>query len=187
VAPSITLPEKTLRVGSIELRPVSEADVSAFVEAFQDPAIAEGAYHGKIAATEEALCPYLQRNVERMEAGDGVLLGVWETGAEQLSGQTMLFNIDWDERTAELGFWIAPWSRGHGLSEAALRPTLEFGFDHLGIERVYGLTGVDNLAAHRAMERAGLKREGTLRGLEKTPSGRLDQVCFAILAVDART
>lgn len=109
-----------------------------------------------------------------METGQGVLLGVWEAGAEWLSGQTMLFNIDWDERAAELGFWIAPWARGRG---SALRLTLAFAFDHLGIERLSGLTGVDNVPAQRAMKGAVLQREGVLRGLEKTPTGRLDQVC----------
>jgi RimJ/RimL family protein N-acetyltransferase len=166
---------------------MSEAGAPAFVEAFQDPAIAEGAYHGQIAATEEAVQPYLKRNAERMEAGDAVLLGVWEAGAERLSGQTMLFNIDWDERTAELGFWVAPWARGRGLSEPALRLTLAFAFDHLGIERLYGLTGVDNDAAQRAMERAGLRREGILRGVVQDSTGRLDQACFGILAGDPRT
>ena len=166
---------------------MSEAGVPAFVEAFQDPAIAQGAYHGQFAATEEALRPYLKRNAERMETGDGVLLGVWEAGAERLSGQTMLFNFDWDERTAELGFWVAPWARGRGLSEPALRLTLGFAFDHLGIERVYGLTAIDNVAAERAMVGAGLQREGVLRGVLKSSAGRLDQVCFGILAGDART
>jgi RimJ/RimL family protein N-acetyltransferase len=171
----------------IELRPVSEADLPAFVEAFQDAPIAQGAYHGQIAATEEALRPYLKRNAERMKAGDAVLLGVWAAGAERLSGQTMLFNIDWEEGTAELGFWVAPWARGRGLSELALRLTIAFAFDHLGIERVYGLTGVDNEAAHRAMEGVGLQREGVLRGAIQDTAGRLDQACFGILAADPRT
>jgi RimJ/RimL family protein N-acetyltransferase len=176
-----------LRDGTVELRPVSEAEGTAFTEAFQDPAIAEGAYHGQIAATEETLGPYLKRNAERMEAGDAVLLGVWEADAERLSGQTMLFNINWDEATAELGFWVAPWARGRGLSEPALRLTVAFAFDHLGVERLYGLTGVDNDAAHRAMKGAGLRREGILRGAVRDSTGRLDQVCFGILADDPRT
>ena len=118
----------TLRDDSIELRPVSETDVGAFVEAFKDPAIAEGAYHGKLAGTAEALLPYLRRNSERMESGDAVLLGVWETDADALSGQTMLFNLDWDDRTAELGFWMTPSARGRGLTERALSLTVTLAF-----------------------------------------------------------
>jgi RimJ/RimL family protein N-acetyltransferase len=187
VPPSITLPDEPLRDGTIELHPVSEAEGPAFAQAFQDPAIAEGAYHGQIAATEDAMLPYLKRNAERMEAGDAVLLGVWESDAERLSGQTMLFNFDWDDGTAELGFWVAPWARGRGLSEPALRLTIAFAFDYLGVERLYGLTGVDNDAAQRAMKGAGLRREGILRGVVRDSTGRLDQVCFGILADDPRT
>jgi ribosomal-protein-alanine N-acetyltransferase len=182
---SIEVP-RPLRDGAVELRPVSETDVLAFVDAFKDPAIAEGAYHGQLEASEEALRAYLGRNRERMETGDAVLLGVWETDADAISGQTMLFNFDWEQRTAELGFWIAPAARRRGLTGTSLRLTLTLAFDHLGIERVCGLTGTDNVGAQRAMERAGLVREGVLRGLEKLSDGRLDQVCFAILANDPR-
>jgi len=182
----ITIPDGALGDESLELRAVSEDDVEAFVEAFQDPAIAEGAYHGQLAGTEDVLRPYLARNAERMEAGEAVLLGIWEKGAERLSGQTMLFGIDQEQGTAELGFWTAPWARGRGLATPALRFTLALAFDHVGIGRVYGLTGLDNTQAQRAMERVGMQREGVLRGLEKIPTGRLDQVSFAILVSDPR-
>jgi ribosomal-protein-alanine N-acetyltransferase len=176
----------SLREGGVELRPVSAADVPAFVDAFKDPAIAQGAYHNRLEGSEEAMSAYLGRNRERMESGEGVLLGIWETGAAAISGQTMLFNFDWEERTAELGFWMAPAARRRGLTGTSLRLTLKLAFDHLGIERVCGLTGTDNVGAQRAMEGAGMSREGVLRGLEKLPDGRLDQVCFAILADDPR-
>jgi RimJ/RimL family protein N-acetyltransferase len=184
--PQIALPADAVGDALLQLRAVTEADVPAFVEAFQDPAIAQGAYHGKMPATDEALRPYLRRNAERMQSGEGVLLAIWEAGAERLSGQTMLFDVDWDNRSAELGFWIAPWARGRGLSVPALRLTLRFAFDHVGMGRVVGLTGVENVLAQRAMERAGLEREGVLRGFERTPTGRMDQVCFACLCDDPR-
>jgi len=185
--PGITLPDGALGDQSLELRAVSEADVAAFVAAFQDPAIAEGAYRGKLAGTEDELRPYLARNAERMESGEAVLLAIWEEGARRLSGQTMLFRIEQEDGTAELGFWTAPWARGRGLAARALRLTVAFGFDHLGIERIYGITGLDNRPAQRAMEGVGMQREGVLRGLAKIPEGRLDQVCFAILVTDPRT
>jgi RimJ/RimL family protein N-acetyltransferase len=186
VPATITLPDVGLQDGPVELRPLTEADVSAFVMALEDGAISEGAYHGHLDGGEGVVRAYLARNAERMESGDAVLLGVWEANAQRLSGSTMLFRIDWDERVAELGFWIAPWARGRGLARTALRLTVALALDHLRVERLTGLTGVDNLGAQRAMESAGLEREGVLRGLEKTAAGRLDQVCFAVLAIDRR-
>ena len=187
MSPAITLPADGLRDQAIELRAVSvDEDLAAFVEAFQDPAIAQGAYQGQLAATEAALRSYLDRAPARMEEGDAVLLSVWEPAAERLSGQTMLFRCNWDDLTAELGFWIAPWARGRGLGTPALALTLALAFDHLGIERVYGITNVDNVGAQRAMESAGLRPEGIFRGAEKTRTGRADAVQFAMLVNDPR-
>jgi RimJ/RimL family protein N-acetyltransferase len=180
----IIVPEGVLKEDGVELRPISEDDVPAFVEAFGDPAIAMGAYHGQLAGTDEALRPYLKRNSERMEAGEAVLLGVWEAGAPSLSGQTMLFRFDWDDLSAELGFWLAPPARGRGLTAPALRLTLALAFDRLGLERVYAFTDADNIGAQRAMERVGLTKEGVHRGQMKMGDRRLDQVSFGTLAGD---
>ena len=177
--PPITVPE--LSDGVIELRAVTEADVPAFVEAFADAAIAEGAYHGQLAATDAAIRPYLARHPQRMADGDGVLLGVWEPDAQRLSGQTMLFAVDWRNLVAELGFWIAPWARGRGLIGRAIPLTLDLAFGHLGLERVRGVTDRTNTAAQRAMERAGMEREGLMRASRAGPDGRVDQVLYAIL------
>ncbi|HMJ97410.1 MAG TPA: GNAT family N-acetyltransferase [Thermoleophilaceae bacterium] len=181
---SITIPDGGVRGGAVDLRPLAESDAPAFLMALEDPAVSDGAYHGRLDGGEDVVREYLARNAERMAAGEAVLLGVWEAEAQRLSGSTMVFRVDRDERVAELGFWIAPWARGRGLATKALRLTVGLAIDHLGVERLTGLTGVDNAGAQRAMEAAGLRREGVLRGLERTPTGRLDQVSFAVLASD---
>ena len=186
MSPTITLPRHGLAQGPVELRPLRDEDVPAFVEALKDPAVSVGAYHSRIPAEPEAVGAYIGRNAERLAVGGAVLLGVWERGADRLSGQTLLFNIDWDELTGEVGFWTAPWARGRGLSSCALGLTLALAFDHLGLERVCGLTGVDNVAAQRSMQRAGFQKEGILGGLERGPDGRLDQVSYPILSTDTR-
>jgi hypothetical protein len=158
---SITLPDGGVGDGAVELRPLAETDAPAFLMALADVAISQGAYHGRLDGGEDVVRRYLARNAERMAAREGVLLGVWEADAERL-----------------------PWARGRGLATKALRLTVDLAIDHLGVERLTGLTGVDNAGAQRAMETAGLRREGVLRGLERTATGRLDQVCFAVLASD---
>jgi RimJ/RimL family protein N-acetyltransferase len=96
----------------------------------------------------------------------------------------MLFGIDADERDAELGFWLSPRARGRGLAARAIGLTVGWAFAELGLERVHGLTETDNGAARRAMESAGLLREGVLRGLERRPTGRVDLVSYSILHTD---
>jgi RimJ/RimL family protein N-acetyltransferase len=186
VGSAVTLPSAELRRGRVRLRAVVDDDLPAFVDALRDPLVTDGAYHGQVVATEESAGRAFERFRERAEAGSGVLLSVWEDGEDRLSGQTMLFDVDWDERTAELGFWTAPWSRRKGLSGPALGLTFDLALAHLGLERIFGLTNVDNLAAQRAMAAAGMQREGVLRGYERTATGRLDLVCYGVLVGDPR-
>ena len=66
-------------------------------------------------------------------------------------------------RRAELGFVIrrADWGRGYA-SEAA-GAVVDFGFDHLGLHRIWAVCVVGNQGSVRVLERVGMVREGTLR------------------------
>jgi RimJ/RimL family protein N-acetyltransferase len=99
-------------------------------------------------------------------------------------GTTMLFRIDPEARSAELGFWLSPAGRGRGLAVRAIRLTLAWAFDEIGLERVQGLTDADNISSQRVMERAGFVREGVMRGLDRRPTGRVDAVSYSQLATD---
>jgi [ribosomal protein S5]-alanine N-acetyltransferase len=94
------------------------------------------------------------------------------------------FGIDSEARDAELGFWLLPRARGRGAAARAIRLTVSWAFDELGLERVHGLTDIDNGAAQRVMEKAGFVRGGVLRGLERRPTGRLDFVSYSMLHTD---
>jgi RimJ/RimL family protein N-acetyltransferase len=96
----------------------------------------------------------------------------------------MLFGIDTEALDAELGFWLVPRARGRGLAACAIRLTVRRAFEELGLERVHGLTDIDNPAAQRVLEEAGFVREGVLRGLERRPTGRLDFVSYSMLHTD---
>jgi len=56
--------------------------------------------------------------------------------------------------------------------------------EELGLERLQGLTDVDNLSAQRVMELAGFVREGILRGFDRCSTGRVDAVSYSRLNTD---
>ena len=64
---------------------------------------------------------------------------------------------------AEIGYWIGVpfWNRGYA-SEAATE-VIRFGFEELGLHRVFAGHYVRNGASGRVMQKAGLRYEGTLR------------------------
>jgi len=62
-----------------------------------------------------------------------------------------------------LGFVVFRDFRGRGYACEMIRALCDWSFSQPGIFRVYALCDVDNRASIRAMEKAGLVREGILR------------------------
>ncbi len=63
----------------------------------------------------------------------------------------------------EIGAFLFPEHRGHGVGTAAQRMLVEHLFATCPIHRVWAGTGSDNLAEQKALERCGFRREGVLR------------------------
>lgn len=86
--------------------------------------------------------------------------------AETLSliGVSVLKDIDMLNRSAETAIYIGDEKyRGKGYSKTALDKTLEFGFNKLGLNRIWLKVRKDNSRAIRLYESAGFSLEGTLR------------------------
>ncbi|HEX7809940.1 MAG TPA: GNAT family protein [Thermoanaerobaculia bacterium] len=68
-----------------------------------------------------------------------------------------------DEGLAEIGYWLGVpyWNRGY-VSEAA-REVVRYGFEDIGLRRVFAGCFARNPASARVMVKAGMKYEGTLR------------------------
>ncbi|HEX6643101.1 MAG TPA: GNAT family N-acetyltransferase [Gemmatimonadales bacterium] len=65
---------------------------------------------------------------------------------------------------AELGYWtgVPWWGRGYGTEAAAA--ILRFGFETLGLHRIFAHHMTRNPASGRIMQKIGMRHEGTLRG-----------------------
>lgn len=85
----------------------------------------------------------------------------------------------------DLGYWVAPDSRGRGYGAEAVAVLAEFGFGRLALPRVAIYADVRNLASIRTALAAGFAYEGTARGA--APAGALgpgDLASFGRLAGD---
>ena len=81
----------------------------------------------------------------------------------ELIGSMGLRDLDLEHRQAELGFWVGvPWWR-RGYATEAAREVVRFGFETLGLNRIYAHHMVRNPASGRVLGKAGMRREGILR------------------------
>jgi RimJ/RimL family protein N-acetyltransferase len=159
-----------IRTDELLLRPWSPRDAEAVFRACQDPVLHRWLtglprpYRiADAAAFVGELAPRL------LADGDAVHLGVF--AGDELAGSVALNSIDRTAGTAELGYWSAPWARGHRVTERAGRALLEWAFgDGLGLSRVDWRATVGNHASRLTALRLGFTMVGEQPGAG--PAGR---------------
>lgn len=80
-----------------------------------------------------------------------------------LLGRVGLFDIDRDQGSAQIGYWVAAGSRRQGVASAAVDSAARFGFSELGLHRIELFHAVENEASCRTAKRAGFGFEADLR------------------------
>jgi RimJ/RimL family protein N-acetyltransferase len=133
-------------ISKVALREWQESDADWVHSACQDPDIQEWT---------TVPVPYKQEHAKafiRIMQGreGGFAITIDGTGAGSI-GVT-----SWDHKTgiAEVGYWIAPWARGHGLASSALA-ILEEWARRQGLRRLELLIEPSNMASKRVAERSG--------------------------------
>lgn len=76
---------------------------------------------------------------------------------------------DWEVRSVEIGYGVRGDERGKGYASEALSAVASWALIEGGVQRAWLTANTDNVASVRVAEKAGFRREGTLRraGLER--------------------
>jgi RimJ/RimL family protein N-acetyltransferase len=81
----------------------------------------------------------------------------------------------------EMGTVLAPQERGRGYGTWTHRALVRYLFGTTTVNRIEARTEVENLAAQRALEKAGFTREGVLRGIGFRAGQWRDGLIYSIL------
>jgi ribosomal-protein-alanine N-acetyltransferase len=87
-------------------------------------------------------------------------------------------------KRGELGYWIARAHWGRGIASEAVRALVEHAFEALALERVFAHHFAWNPASGRVLEKAGLRREGLLRGHVQKDGRAADNVVYGLARAD---
>jgi len=101
-----------------------------------------------------------------------------------LIGSVGLRDIDPEHLQAELGFWIGRDWWGQGYASEAAAAIIRFGFEELGLNRIYAHHMVRNPAAGKVLRHIGMQQEGVLRERVRKWGVYEDVVLYAILRAD---
>lgn len=83
----------------------------------------------------------------------------------------------------EVGYWTAPWARRRGVARGAVDLVVAFAWDsESSFARLQAYVDPRNVASRGVMARAGFALEGTVRGLQISRTGDLqDMLLFGLL------
>lgn len=92
----------------------------------------------------------------------------------------------WDtrHRSAELAYVLSKAYWGQGLITETTRALIDFGFQHMKLNRIYARCRIPNIGSARVMEKCGLIYEGTLREVAFVKNEYVDLKLYAITKKD---
>lgn len=146
-----------------------------------DRAIAQNTLEIPHPYTEQEAETWIQSHEQRFQAGEQLNLAVVRAADKELVGAISFNSLEPRFMRAELGYWIGRpyWGRGY-CSEAGMA-LLAYGFEQLGLRRVYASHFRENPASGRVMRKLGMRYEGCLRQHVRRMGKWHDQVIYGIL------
>lgn len=83
------------------------------------------------------------------------------------------------QHCAEIGYWLGKKYWGRGITTVAVKLVAKYGFEKLGLRRIYAFTFLFNKVSAKVLEKAGFKYEGKLRKHVKKGNKLLDDFLYA--------
>lgn len=149
------------------LRPLRESDAPALAAACVDEDTVRFCLSVPLGYTEQTARDFVVYTRLARESGHELVWGIDASGV--LAGVVSLFNVTGS--SAEVGFWLAPGSRGKGFLTEALGMVVGFALDPqgLGLDRVTWKALADNARSEAVARRVGFTG---FRTQEETVQGR---------------
>lgn len=155
------------------LRPWRDADADGVHRACQDRDIQRWTTVPRPYRPEHARDFVTGVSARAWADGTGAPFAVCDGATGDLLGSCGLVWID-DTGTGEVGYWVAPWARGRGVSVRATRAMARWSFEKLGLRRLLWQAEIGNHASRLVALRAGFQIDGRVRLANPAPDGRAD-------------
>ncbi|MEU8969885.1 GNAT family N-acetyltransferase [Streptomyces monashensis] len=158
-----TFPNISISTERLVLRPLDVDDAPALAEMMNDEQVGAWTAVPQPYGEDQARHWITRYAPAERIAGRGLDLAVTEFLTQRLVGVVQLARTNWQVRSTEMSYIIAPWARGEGYASEAALATAHWLFDDRKFERVELRTAADNTAAQQVAQKIGCISEGVLR------------------------
>jgi len=185
-----------LKTKRLVLRQFCTADAPRIHYLVNDKQVAYSTHYIPYPYPEGAAEEWLAEHAELVRCGKAAVFAVCQVEAQkgtqaedaeslQLIGTVGLAIADFDHQ-AEIGYWFGRDYWGQGFCTEAVNAVLDYGFEKLGLHRIYAQHIARNGASARVLEKAGFSKEGVLRQHARKWGVFEDVICYGMLCKDER-
>jgi len=163
------------------IRTPEPGDAEALVEAINHPEVARTTLMIPYPYSINDANNFIAKSTDPESWEKNIRLFVFLKDSGRLAGGIGLDDISRKFRSAEIGYWCSPSEWGKGITtEAALR-VIQFAFEELDLNRIFGRCFSTNRSSARVQEKAGMKFEGVARAECIKDGEPVDMCHYAIL------
>jgi len=127
---------------------------------------------------------YMKQSLYQFANREAMRTGIWYQ--DRLVGVIAFEQIDWTNRSAEIGYWIDATMQGKGLVTKVCRALVSYAFEQYQLNKVEIHCASENKRSRAIPERLGFTQEGILRQAERFADHYNDLVVYGMLASEWR-
>lgn len=110
--------------------------------------------------TREETKLYMEKMHQGVSDGEFIIWAMEHKETEKVIGTISIWNIRWEEMTAELGYRIIPSYQRRGYMKEALREITDYTFEMLNLRVIEAYTEEKNIPSRRLLESLHFKETG---------------------------
>ncbi|MCC5894718.1 MAG: GNAT family N-acetyltransferase [Alkalibacterium sp.] len=114
--------------------------------------------------TEKDIIESIKRNLIDFSKQEGMHFVILYKG--EIAGTVGLKYFQWDVKSAEIGYWLAPDYLGKGIMTEAVKGVMAYGFEYVSLDKIEIWAAEDNLKSRSIPERLNFVHEGMRRNNE---------------------
>ena len=153
-------PDYPIVTDRLRLRPFSRGDVDAVFSYRSRADVAEYLLDRPMNHEECAEAVRLRTTqIAFSDEGDKIVLAAERQADARLIGEVSLIWRSIPDLQGEVGYIFHPDAHGQGYASEAARALLAFGFEVMGLHRIYARCDARNAASSRVMHRLGMRQE----------------------------
>ncbi|MBZ0301169.1 MAG: GNAT family N-acetyltransferase [Anaerolineae bacterium] len=152
----------TLETERLRLRRFELADAPIVQTLLNDPDVTGNLLEASLPFSLEDACSMITTSHATFEAGTGWAFAVTRKSNDDLVGYCDI-QLQCEHQRGAITYWIGRPYWWQGYATEAAKKVVRFGYEQLGLNRIYAYVLQRNTASAHVLQKAGLIREGTLR------------------------